>query len=123
MTTPQPTTSPFAHPEIDLAPRDVAARLEAGSITLIDIREQHERDVSHIPGATYLPIDRVAWNAHTLDWSRPVVFHCRLGWRAGMVAQAFRAIGRDAYNLDGGMLAWREAGLDTKPADAPIAGH
>ncbi len=40
-----------------------------------------------------------------------------------MVAQAFRAIGREAYNLDGGMVAWVEAGLPIEPADAPVAAH
>jgi rhodanese-related sulfurtransferase len=123
MTTDAAPSNPFANADLDLAPATVAEQLAAGSITLIDIREPHEREVSAIPGAAHLPIDRVAWNAHTLDWSRPVVFHCRLGWRAGMVAHAFHAIGRRAFNLDGGMLAWHEAGLPVEPNGALVAEH
>jgi rhodanese-related sulfurtransferase len=65
----------------------------------------------------------VASQAATLDWSRPVVSHCRLGWRAGMVATAFRAIGREAFNLDGGIVAWAEEGHPLEPAGAGVAEH
>lgn len=119
----QPTTSPFAHADLDLSPHDVASRLDAGAATLVDIREPHERTMSYVAGSVELPIDRVASSAHTLDWSRPVIFHCRLGWRAGMVARAFRAIGREAYNLEGGIVAWSEAGLAVEPAGAEISAH
>jgi rhodanese-related sulfurtransferase len=123
MDTPRPTVSPFADPDVDLPPRDVAERLASGAATLVDIREPHERALSWIADSIELPIDRVASSAHTLDWSRPVIFHCRLGWRAGMVAHAFRAICRDAYNLDGGIVAWAEADLPITPAGAEIAAH
>lgn len=118
----RPTTNPFADAELDLAPSHVAHLLAQGA-TLVDVREHHERDVSCIPGSVHLPIERVAWNQHTLDWSRPVIFHCRLGWRAGMVAQAFRAIGREAYNLEGGIVAWSGSGQRIEPDGADIAAH
>ena len=116
-------TNPFANPVFDLAPDEVHRRLSTGSATLIDVREHYERDISHIPGSRHLEIDRVAWNAHTIDWSVPVIFHCRLGWRAAMVTQAFRAIGREAFNLDGGMVAWAELELPITPPGSTVSPH
>ena len=53
----------------------------------------------------------------------PVAFICRAGVRAGMVAQAFRAVGFDAYNVAGGFTAWHEQGLPTEPDGAVVADH
>lgn len=122
MTTAQ-GTNPFADATLDRAPAEIAQLLAEGAVTLVDIREPHERALSAIPGSVHLPIDRVASGAASLDWSRPVVFHCRLGWRAGMVATAFRAIGCDAVNLDGGIVAWAAAGLPVEPSGAGVADH
>ena len=40
---------------------------------------------------------------------------CRGGVRAGMVAQAFRAIGFDAYSVAGGFTAWHAQGCRRSP--------
>jgi rhodanese-related sulfurtransferase len=40
-----------------------------------------------------------------------------------MVAQAFRAIGFDAYNVAGGFTAWHAAGLPAEPEGATVADH
>jgi hydroxyacylglutathione hydrolase/adenylyltransferase/sulfurtransferase len=116
-------TSPFADAELDLAPAEVQRRIAAGEAQLIDVREQYEWDAGRIDGARHIEIERVAWNARSIDRDLPVIFHCRLGWRAGMVAHAFRAIGYDAYNLAGGLLAWSEAGLPLIPEGGTISEH
>lgn len=115
--------SPFANAEFDLAPAEVARRIAAGEAQLIDVRELHEWEAGRIDGARHLEIERVAWNASTIDLARPVIFHCRLGWRAGMVATAFRQIGYEAYNLDGGILAWATQGLPLVPENGTVAEH
>ena len=65
----------------------------------------------------------MASRAPALDRARPVAFLCRGGVRAGMVAQAFRAIGFDAYNVAGGFTAWHAQGLPMEPAGAVVADH
>ena len=59
--------------------------------------------------------------AEELPQDRKVVFQCRLGIRSAMAMQAFRASGWEAYHIDGGILAWVEAGLPLEPEDGVVA--
>jgi rhodanese-related sulfurtransferase len=58
--------------------------------------------------------------AQTHDASRAVVFVCRVGGRSAMATEAFNNAGYEAYNLDGGVIAWQRAGL---PFEGEIADH
>lgn len=113
----------FASDQCDLDPREVARRVAAGEALLVDVRELHEWTAGHIPGARHIEIERLAWNAPTLDPRVPIVFYCRLGMRGGLAAHAFRAIGIDAWNLAGGVSAWHEAGMPLEPDGAVVAAH
>jgi 3-mercaptopyruvate sulfurtransferase SseA len=52
-----------------------------------------------------------------LDRTRPVVTVCRAGTRSAEAAEMLRGEGFDAESLDGGLLAWKWAGL---PLTGPI---
>ena len=52
-----------------------------------------------------------------LDPDRPVVTVCRSGQRSDRAAQWLAGEGFDAENLDGGMAAWAQAGLDYRADD------
>ena len=45
-----------------------------------------------------------------LPTDRTVVCVCRVGGRSGAVASALAEAGFDVRNVDGGMLAWEQAG-------------
>ncbi len=113
----------FSQPEHDLAPERVADLLATGSVELIDVRERYERDAGHIEGSRHVELERLASEAETVPRDRPVVFQCRLGSRSAMAARAFRSAGFDAYNLDGGIQAWVEAGLPITPESGYVADH
>jgi rhodanese-related sulfurtransferase len=113
----------FADPALDLDPAEALRRQAAGELDIVDIREQYEWDAGRAPGTSHTEIERVASRAPALDRARPVAFMCRGGVRAGMVAQAFRAIGFDAYNVAGGFTAWHAQGLPTEPGGAVVADH
>lgn len=113
----------FSEPEHDLPPERVADLLARDSVELIDVRERYERDAGHIEGSRHVELERLASEAETVPRDRPVVFHCRLGARSAMAARAFRAAGFDAYNLDGGIQAWVEAGLPIAPDGGYVAEH
>jgi hydroxyacylglutathione hydrolase/adenylyltransferase/sulfurtransferase len=115
--------SAFADPDIDLSAADVAARMARGEMALVDIREQYEWDAGRVPGSHHVEIERVASNAPMIPRDMPVAFLCRAGVRAGMVAQAFRAVGYDAYNVEGGFGAWFAEGLPVEPESATVAPH
>jgi hydroxyacylglutathione hydrolase/adenylyltransferase/sulfurtransferase len=107
--------------ETELAPEEVARRVEAGEAELIDTRRDYEWDAGHLPGARRIEMNDLQAQADSLDKSRPVIFYCRSGNRSGMAAAAFREAGFDAYNMAGGIIAWAEAGNPHEPADGEVA--
>lgn len=115
--------SAFADPAIDLEPADVLARMRAGELILVDVREQYEWDAGHVPGGVHHEIERVGWRAPTIPRDGPVAFMCRGGVRGGLVATAFRAIGYDAFNVLGGFTRWHALGLPVEPDGAVVAEH
>ncbi|MBB5687085.1 rhodanese-like domain-containing protein [Sphingobium boeckii] len=94
-----------------LSPTETRAAIDAGA-RLIDIRDVDEHARERIAGATSLPLARIS---DLSQESRPVIFHCRSGMRtATNAAHLAKAAGdAPAYILDGGLDAWRRAGLAT----------
>jgi rhodanese-related sulfurtransferase len=108
---------------VDVQPDEVAELQRRGGVQVIDVREDYEWDAGRIPGARHVPLSAVAAEAGSIDRETPVVFVCRVGGRSAMAAQAFRRAGYDAYNLDGGMVAWAGHGLPLDPPDGAVADH
>lgn len=96
---------------------------EAGEIQLVDVREPYEHDAGHIAGARHLQLSELSSAAESIARDRPVVFYCRVGARSDMAAQAFRASGWDARNMEGGLVAWAREGLPLEPGDGTVADH
>ena len=91
-----------------------ARRLLAEGATLVDIREADERAREKIPGAHHLPLSKLDEADLVLHAGRPVIFHCRSGARtAGQAMRlAAKAAGAcEAFILEGGLEAWKKAGL------------
>lgn len=110
-------------PLAGLRPDRVAELLAEGRVQVVDVREPYEHTAGHIAGSHHLPLARLAAEAETLDRSRPVVFGCRVGARSALATRAFRRAGWDAYNLEGGMLAWADRGLPLAPEGGRVADH
>ena len=92
---------------------DQAAQMLREGATLVDVREPDEHARERIPGARNLPLSRLAEAELAVQAGRPVLFHCRSGARtAGQAAQlAAKAGGCEAYVVEGGLEAWKRAGL------------
>ena len=90
-------------------PQTVADRLD--HLQLVDVRYDKEWEAGHIEGAVHIPEDDLEDRVAELDRTRAVVTVCRAGTRSDDVAEWLRGQGFDAQNLDGGMLAWKWAGL------------
>ncbi|HEX2086463.1 MAG TPA: rhodanese-like domain-containing protein [Solirubrobacteraceae bacterium] len=103
--------------ERDVSPRAAEALVREGA-RLVDVREADELVADgRIPGAEHVPLGTLAERAGDLA-GETVVFVCRSGARSGMAADALRASGFEAYNVDGGILAWERDGLPVE-RDAP----
>src|SRR4051812_1836193 len=94
--------------------------IDSGS-QLIDIRTDVEYEASHIPGARHIPLAEVPRESANFDKEKPVILYCRSGNRSGPAADAFAASGWDAQSIEGGLIAWSEAGLEVEPAGAAVA--
>ncbi|GEM66926.1 hypothetical protein SMI01S_05320 [Sphingobacterium mizutaii NBRC 14946 = DSM 11724] len=76
---------------------------------LIDVREPFEYEVSNLNGVN-IPLSGVVIESEKISKDIPVVIHCRSGKRS---AQAVMLLEQEGYtnlsNLQGGILAWKEA--------------
>ena len=102
--------------------QSLARRLNAGDLTLIDIREPDEFAREHIAGAISLPLSRLEAGHVALRGVTPVAFTCRTGMRTNSNCDRLAAhVGEPAFVLEGGLDGWKKAGLGTN-ADrkAPI---
>src|SRR3974377_1850079 len=109
-----------------ISPQDAADLVHHGAV-LIDVRDADEHAREHIPGARHHALSRTDVKTRGRAGDEILVFHCRSGARtsgnAGRLAAA--AQNCQAYILEGGLDAWKKAGLpgrlDRKQATALIA--
>lgn len=86
--------------------------LNEGSATIVDVREPHEFQAAHIPGAVSLPLSRFDPARVPLEPGRRLVFHCQGGMRCGPASAQMVQSGHQGtiYRLTGGFNAWTAAG-------------
>jgi len=86
--------------------------LDRGNAILIDVREPDEYIREHIPQAHLVPLSGFNPEDFPKEHGKVAVFHCRSGGRTESAApQILRTGFREVYQLEGGLQAWREAGL------------
>lgn len=95
-----------------MEPEVTPEQAAAGGATLVDVRTDAEWARGRLPGAVHIPLPELQERAAEVP-DGPVVFYCRTGDRSTMAAQAFRASGREAATLRGGLEGWEAAGLPT----------
>ena len=95
-----------------ISAKDARKLVDDGAL-LIDIREQNEYAAENIPGARNHPLSRMG--APLNDAPPVIVFHCKSGARTRMNERALaNCTDAEAYILDGGIEAWKAAGLPVK---------
>jgi rhodanese-related sulfurtransferase len=100
-----------------ISPVEAKRRLEAGTAVLIDIREPAEHARENIADARLVPMSRLSPDqfARERGASTAIIFHCQSGNRTCMNFDRLEAIGLpEVYVLEGGLGAWKEAGLPTR---------
>jgi sulfur-carrier protein adenylyltransferase/sulfurtransferase len=92
-----------------IEPKELKAKLDAGEkLTLIDVREENEREICHI-GGTLIPLAHVVERRAEIPQDLPVVVYCRSGGRSGRAIEALEGQGfSNLYNLVGGVLRWSD---------------
>ena len=107
----------------ELPPGRVAELLRETDAQLVDVRTPEEHEAGRISGDVHIELEELPAEAESLSRDRPLVFYCRSGARSAMATGAFRQAGFDAYNLDGGLLAWVASGQPIEPHDGRVAAH
>jgi rhodanese-related sulfurtransferase len=96
-----------------IEPSEARRLLDSGAL-LIDVREADEHAREKIPGARHLPLSKLDESDLAAPRGKPVIFHCKSGARtkANAPGLAAKLDGTcEAFILEGGLDAWRKAGL------------
>jgi rhodanese-related sulfurtransferase len=104
-----------------LGPTEAAAAMAAGAV-LVDIRSelQRERD-GIVPGSVYFPRNVLEWRCdpaspardeRVCDPAAQLIVMCDEGYQSSLAAANLKRLGfQRATDLEGGLQAWRAAGL------------
>jgi molybdopterin/thiamine biosynthesis adenylyltransferase/rhodanese-related sulfurtransferase len=92
----------------DITASQLSEQLKAGNhIHLIDVREPHELEISHIEGADLIPLGQLAARMNELDSAEETVLFCKSGTRSARALEVLVSAGfRRVKNLKGGINAW-----------------
>lgn len=96
--------------EWEIDPVEVKQKLDRGEdFILIDVREPHEWEICHIPGARLIPLRQLPRHLNELDSVKEIICYCRSGQRSGKAVEFLRQAGfRRVKNMAGGILAWSD---------------
>jgi len=105
-----------------IAPSGLAA-MEPSPL-LLDVREENEFAVSHLPGAVRAGRDPVAQLRELgVKSDAPVVVYCSVGYRSSVLAEKLQAAGfLNVRNLEGSIFAWANEGRPLVNARGETAG-
>ncbi len=90
---------------------ELAQRIESGEpMTIIDVREPHERAIMRFPGAIAIPIGQLARRQKELDPNQDTIFICREGKRSILAINTLREAGYKGpmYNLKDGVESMKD---------------
>jgi molybdopterin/thiamine biosynthesis adenylyltransferase/rhodanese-related sulfurtransferase len=110
------TAADRARQGIEMVTLDRAIEEIDAGVKLIDVREQNEWDEAHLDAAVHVAqgelverIDEVA-----PDTSERLLLHCRTDNRSARMAHELEGLGyEDVGVIEGGIVAWEDAGLPT----------
>ncbi|HYD98243.1 MAG TPA: metalloregulator ArsR/SmtB family transcription factor [Alphaproteobacteria bacterium] len=93
-------------------------RLREGGTILLDVRQEEEFALGHLPGAINIPVDELEHRLAELPPAQEVVAYCRGPYcaLAFEAVSALRSRGYSIRRLEGGFPEWLAAGLPVETA-------
>lgn len=97
----------------EMSPREAFAAWQAGTVAIIDVREQNEYDTTRVEGVPLIPMSEINARIDEFPTEIPLVILCRSGRRSATVTDHLTAQAEwdDVANLTGGIIAWARDGL------------
>ena len=92
-----------------ISQKEAKDMMDSQNVIVLDVREQHEYDSGHIPGAVLLPVgsitkDTAAAVIPNLDST--VLVYCRSGRRSKQAAEILVTLGYTNIKEFGGIIDW-----------------
>jgi len=85
-------------------------------VTIVDVREQHEWEAGHIPGAVHVPRGHLESRIEGVapDRSQKIVLYCASGQRSALAADTLEQLMgyEDVSSMNGGFTLWKDRGYD-----------
>lgn len=114
------TPTPRGHTTAE--PAQIAAWVNAGTATLVDVRETDEWEEGHLLAATLVPLSELGAKTNDPAWvadlkrrvptDRPVYTHCKSGGRCVLAAEPLRELGYDVRPMKEGYIDLLAAGYE-----------
>ena len=106
-----------------LTPLTLAAALaSADPPLLLDVRTPQERHTRYIAGSRHIPLQRLHRQLRDVPRNSRIVVYCAGGYRSSLAVGLLEQHGiTPLADLDGGMTAWADAGLETLTSEAEPA--
>ena len=103
--------------EWDITPSELEAQLKSGAfLCLVDVREPHELEISHIDGTRSIPLGQLAMRSNELNPQDEIVLICKAGVRSTRALHILLGAGfRKLKNLQGGLNAWAKVVDPSQP--------
>jgi len=98
----------------NMAPGELADKIAAGELKVIDVRSDAEWATGHIAYAEHRFLGELTKQIADVSGERPIVAQCQSGARSAIAASILQAAGKQVINMAGGMNAWLLAGLPTE---------
>jgi hydroxyacylglutathione hydrolase len=97
-----------------MTPLTLAAALaSADPQLLLDVRTPQERNTRYIARSRHIPLHRLQHQMHDVPRGYKLVVYCAGGYRSSLAVGLLEQHGiRPLTDLDGGMTAWVDAGLE-----------
>ncbi|NTU70639.1 MAG: rhodanese-like domain-containing protein [Coriobacteriia bacterium] len=87
---------------------ELAEKMGAGKVVLIDVREPSEFKGGRINGAINIPLGQLRTGVAKYDPAAETFLICASGSRSATAAKQLKSMGfENAYSVAGGMAAWR----------------
>ncbi|MRR52179.1 MAG: rhodanese-like domain-containing protein [Rhodocyclaceae bacterium] len=106
--------SPGAQAGISVA--DATLKLNRDDAIVLDVRESGEWTAGHIPNARHIALGQLEKRMSELEKfkQRAIIICCATGNRSGSACGMLKKAGfEQVFNLNGGIGAWKDAGLPT----------
>lgn len=87
---------------------------ESKPVQIVDVRIDEETAMGYIPNAKLIPMDTIPDNLNSFNKNEIYYIVCAGGVRSAKVVEYLEANGIDAVNVEGGMHAWGDEGLEIK---------